>query len=73
MTTGLGVIRGRDVVPCPSFLEKVLKGQVNEVRPSVIDYHPWCAKPWEDNLVKHLMGVLCIWGLHGMALTHLET
>ena len=38
------------------------EGRVGEVRPSVTNYHPWCAKPWEDNLVEHLTSVLCICG-----------
>ena len=32
------------------------------MRPSIIDYHPWCAKPWKDNLVDHLTSMLCICG-----------
>ena len=44
----------------PEFLEKVPEGHINEMRPSVTDYHPWCAKPRKDNLMEHFLGVLSI-------------
>jgi hypothetical protein len=44
----------------PKFLEKVPEGRINEMRPSITDYHPWCAKPLKDNLREHFSGVLSI-------------
>ena len=41
-------------------LEKVLEGSIDEMRPSVTDYHPRCAKRWKDNLMEHLSGMLSI-------------
>ena len=42
------------------FLEKAPEGSINEMRPSVTYYHPRCAKPWNDNIIEHFMGVLSI-------------
>ena len=36
------------------------EGSIIEKRPSVTDYHSRCAKPWKDNLMEHLTGMLCI-------------
>ena len=52
--------RGFDVMLDPEFLEKIPEGRINEMRPSIIDYHPWCAKPRKDNLTEHFLGVLSI-------------
>ena len=53
LTAGLRMVQGRDVMHGPKFLEEVPEGNINEMRPSITYYHPWCAKPWEDNLMEH--------------------
>ena len=54
------MLGGCNVMLGPEFLEKVLEGSIDEMRPSVTDYHPRCAKPWKDNLMEHLSGMLSI-------------
>jgi len=44
----------------PEFFEKVSEGSINEMRPSVTDYHHRCAKLWKDNLMKYFSGMLSI-------------
>ena len=53
---GSEMVGGCDVMLGPKFLEKVLEGRINEMRPSITDYHPRCAKPWKDNLMEHFFG-----------------
>ena len=51
LTASLRMVGGCDVMLGPEFLEKVPEGRSNEMRPSITDYHPRCAKPWKDNLM----------------------
>ena len=74
LTACLRMVGGCDVMLGPEFLEKVLEGSIDEMRPSVTDYHPRCAKPWKDNLMEHFFrACLASAALHGKASTHLET
>ena len=43
-----------------SSFRKFRKGLINEMRPSVTYDHPWSPEAWEDDLMKHLMGMLGI-------------
>ena len=40
--------------------QEVSEGLINEMRPSVTYDHPWSPEAWEDDLMKHLTGMLGI-------------
>ena len=51
----------------PKFLDEILEGSIDKMRPSITYYHPWYAKPWEHNFMEHLEGMLgiCYLAWHG--------
>ena len=51
-----------NVVLSPKFLQKVLEGLIDEMRPSVTYHHPRSSKTMEDNLMKHPAGMLGVCG-----------
>ena len=60
LTAGLRMVGSFNVMCGPKFLEEVPEGGINEMRPSITYYHPRCAKPWKDNLMKYLADMLSI-------------
>ena len=50
LTASLRMVEGCDVMLGPEFLEKVPEGSINEMQPSMTNYHPRCAKPSKEHL-----------------------
>ena len=60
LSTGLRMVWCRDVVLYAKPLQEVSESRIDEMRPSVTYDHPWSPDAWEDDLMKHLMGMLGI-------------
>ena len=44
----------------PKLFQEVPEGLINEMRPSVTYDHPWSPEAREDDLMKHITGMLGI-------------
>ena len=60
LAIGRWVVWSCDVMLCLKLLQEFLEGAINEMGPSVTYHHSWSPEMWEDDLMKHLAGMLGI-------------
>ena len=60
LAVGLLVVWSCNVVLCPKLLQEFSEGTINEMGPSITYRHSWSPEMWEDDLMKHLAGMVGI-------------